>query len=160
MQDIAVPLLANRLGGRYAELIEFRQGGTLRLSELEAEMLPWTHAQVAGMMARRWNLPERFAALIEGHAAIEPWMSSRDSEPGRLVVAMSSLLPAIADGAWPELPKFEECYQQVRPLGGPRLSALLAKIDRDFGSYAPALKLRMPRKSLADCYQESAAAAV
>ena len=68
LQDMAVPLLAKEFPQVYVKLLEGRNQGRRRLSNLESEAFGWTHGQAAGMLARQWNLPEEFAALIEGHA--------------------------------------------------------------------------------------------
>ena len=89
LQDMAVPLLAKEIPQVYARLLEARNQGQRRLSNLESETFGWTHGQAAGMLARQWNLPEEFAALIEGHAGGSRTARNRANRAG---------------GSWPSRP--------------------------------------------------------
>lgn len=154
LQDMAVPLLAKELSEEYAALLEAREGGKTRLSQLERERFGWTHAAAAAQMARQWNLPEEFAALIERHTEIDALLNEREPNRAELAVAMSSLLPAASDEEWPELGRFESYLGQVAPSGASVL-ALLEAIDAEFADFAPVLKITAPEKSLAVRYQEA-----
>jgi HD-like signal output (HDOD) protein len=158
LQDMAVPLLAKEAPAVYAKLLASRDNGRRRLSTLERQLFGWTHAEAAGIMARQWNLPEDFATLIEGHQDVDQWLAEPKSDPGMLAVAMSALLPTVADPVWNEGPKLEACYEKAAPKGGPSLADLLAKIDREFADFAPILKIANPAKSLVECHSELAAA--
>ena len=67
LQDMAVPLLAKEFPADYSQLLAEREGGNRRLSDLERERFGWDHAQAAGQMAQKWNLPDSLAGLIAGH---------------------------------------------------------------------------------------------
>lgn len=155
LQDMAVPVLAKEAPTLYAKLLEAREGGKFRLSYLEERVFGWTHPEAAGMMGRQWNLPDAFALLLENHQDVERWACRAEDEPGKLVVAMSALLPAAADPTWTECEMFEGYYQKVAPAGSPSVAELLARIDREFAEFAPVLKLSTPSKSLVDCLQEA-----
>jgi HD-like signal output (HDOD) protein len=159
LQDMAVPLLAKEAPAIYVRLLSARDNGKVRLSLLERQAFGWTHAEAAGMMARQWNLPEGFAVLIENHLEVDPWIQKPQSEPGKLAVAMSAMLPTGTDQTWAECARFEEYYQRVCPPGGPALSELLEQTDEGFADFAPVLKLSKPSKSLVDWYHEAAACA-
>ncbi len=45
LQDMAIPLLAKELPAEYAELLNAREGGQQRLSDLERAKFDWTHAE-------------------------------------------------------------------------------------------------------------------
>ena len=107
-------------------------------------------------MARQWDLPEAFAVLIEDHLAIDQWAAHADSEPGKLAVALSALLPTIDDTSWSEYGVFEKYYRKVRPASGPSIEDLLEQVDRQFTDFAPVLKIAVPENSLVDRYQEAA----
>jgi len=159
LQDMAIPLLAKEAPKLYIKLLEARDGGKFRLSYMEDRVFGWTHAEAAGIMARQWKLPEDFAVLIENHHVADRLVSQGGVESGKLVVALSALLPAVADPLWLELETFEKCYRKVCPAGGPSAVELLHQVDREFAEFAPMLKLPKPRKSLVDTYNEVAAAA-
>jgi HD-like signal output (HDOD) protein len=153
LQDMAVPMLAKEFSQIYLKLLEARDNGRRRLSTLEGETFGWTHGQAAGMLARQWNLPEEFAALIEGHsggAAGDP----KASDPGRQIVALSALLPSAADPLWLECAQWEQALAEVCP-SLPSPAGLLGQIDQEFIEFAPVLKLAAPRKSLVECHQEA-----
>jgi HD-like signal output (HDOD) protein len=154
LQDMAVPVLAREAPNLYQKLLQARNGGRLRLSQLEQRLFGWTHAQAAGIMARLWNLPEELATLLENHHAVDRWASRRDTEPGRLAVAISALLPTTVDPTWVESEAFEAYYQQIAPTESPPVVELLGQIDREFADLAPVLKLPTPRKSLAEAFYE------
>jgi len=159
LQDMAVPLLAKSAPEEYTKLLEARNDGSVRLSALEEETFGWNHAEAAGKMARHWKLPETFAEMIEGHQFIEKWIEKPDTEAGRLVVAISSMLPAAVDNHWDESELFEKYYGQVCPAGGPSVAEFLGEIDAEFTEFAPVLKLAAPVKSLVDVHADSTAAA-
>ena len=159
LQDMAVPLLAKENPKSYVELLEARDNGHVRLSHLERAAFGWTHSDAAGMMARQWNLPEAFADMIESHHAIEQHAANYKANPGKMAVALSALLPTVADAEWCECGPFEQYYEKTVPSGSPTVVEMLAQIDEQFVNFAPVLKVSTPSKSLVDCYQEVTAAA-
>ena len=159
LQDMAVPLLAKENSKSYVELLMARDNGRVRLSHLEKEAFGWTHSDAAGMMARQWNLPNDFAAAIESHHAIEQYAANAKAHPGKTAVALSALLPTVADPEWTECRLFEQYYDQTVPSGSLTVAEMLAQIDEQFVNFAPVLKVSTPNKSLVDCYQEVTAAA-
>ena len=159
LQDMAVPLLAKEIPDIYVKLLDARQDGKFRLSDLEQAVFGWTHAHAAGIMARQWNLPDDFAVLVENHQAIDRWVTQPDKAPGNLAVAMSALLPTVADPLWKECDRFEAYYEKVRPSEGPSAAELLCQIDKEFAEFAPVLKIATPGKSLVESHQEMTTAA-
>jgi HD-like signal output (HDOD) protein len=147
LQDMAIPLLAKEQPARYLKLLEGRHEGETRLSDLERQEFGWTHAEAAGFMARQWSLPEEFAQLIEAHTKLDLFLAEGCKDSGKLAVALSALLPAAQDDEWFEREKFLDAYNK---LAGPRKSIreLFAHIDKEFGEFAPILKLPTPAKSL------------
>jgi len=156
LQDMAVPLLAKETPGLYVKLLEARQGGKVRLSSLENRVFGWTHADAGGIMARQWNLPDGFAVLVESHPAIERWAGEAQSEPGKLAVALSALLPAAADPTWTDREEFEDYYRKVTPNSAPDVAELLDEVDQQFAQFAPVLKLATPSRSLVASLRETA----
>jgi HD-like signal output (HDOD) protein len=159
LQDMAIPLLAKELPQRYVELLEARNGGTRRLSELEREAFGWTHADAAAYMARSWKLPEEFANLIETHASIDQLLTAEPKNNAKLGVALSALLPAASDKQWHEQEKFLSAYQQLTAGKGRSPKDLFEKTDKEFANFAPILKLAAPAQSLVS-YLEPVAATV
>jgi len=154
LQDMAVPLLAKELGDKYRTLIEGRDEGESRISDLERETFGWTHAEAGGVIARGWSLPEAFAELIESHLDLEDYLAAPEKDPGRVAVALSALLPATADESWKELDRFQAAYDKVMK-GGPTVAETLEKVDADYEEFAPVLKLANPSVTLVELYNQS-----
>ncbi len=152
LQDMAVPLLSKELGSDYASLIAERQDGAARLSDLERARYGWTHAEAGGMIARKWNLPEEFAQLIETHADLQSQLDDPAAEVSGLAVALSALLPASCDGDWPERAAFDAAYEQISRGRAPAAREMLAEVDAQFTDFAPVLHLSAPSQTLLDCY--------
>ena len=160
LQDMAIPILAKESPQLYVKLLESRKQGRFRLSSLENQIFDWNHAQAGGMMARHWNLPDDFASLIENHTATEKSIEQSHEAPDKAAVAMSALLPAIADPVWTECQQFESYYEKIIPGNSPTIMELMGQIDREFEHLAPIMKISMPAKSLVDLYNEVTASAV
>lgn len=152
LQDMAVPLLAKEAPAVYAKLLEARNQGQRRLSALEQQLFGWNHGQAGAMMAQQWNLPEEFATLIEAHVDLDRWTAEPNSHGPHRVVAMSALLPTVADPVWLEAPRLEGLYTAIAPGGSPPLAELLATLDQEFSDFAPLLKISTPARSLAEMY--------
>jgi HD-like signal output (HDOD) protein len=159
LQDMAIPVLAKEASEIYVKLLQAREGGRYRLSQLEHEVFGWTHATAGGIMARHWNLPEQFAMLVESHADADKWIAAPAENPAQLAVAMSALLPAVSDSQWWEAARFEDYYRQISGPTSPKVTEFLASIDAQFTEFAPILKLSTPGKSLVESYDESLAIA-
>jgi HD-like signal output (HDOD) protein len=157
LQDMAVPLLAKELPNDYLALLESRHDGQARLSDLEQQRFGWNHAQAAAKMARAWKMPEGFANLVERHITLDSDANSRPLDTAQLAVSLSSLLPSVSDSSWHDYRRFEESYGFVFRAGGPSMSDLLARIDREFQDFAPMLKLTAPTKTLVAWREESIA---
>jgi len=159
LQDMAVPLLAKAAPEAYAKLLTVRQQGGIRLSLLERSVFGWTHAEAAALMGRQWNLPETFVELIEGHLEVCCTADAARREAQRVAVAMSALLPTIADPVWSECEAFQKLYRAFCPASGPPMVELLGQIDREFADFAPVLRLAPPSTSLVQSYHEVVGAA-
>ncbi|MGD0383534.1 MAG: HDOD domain-containing protein [Thermoguttaceae bacterium] len=154
LQDMAIPILAKESPQLYVKLLESRKQGQIRLSSLENQIFGWNHAQAGGMMARHWNLPDDFASLIENHTATEKIVEQSNEAPDKAAMAMSALLPAIADPVWTECQQFESYYEKIMPGNSPTIMELMGQIDREFEHLAPIMKISTPAKSLVDRYNE------
>jgi HD-like signal output (HDOD) protein len=155
LQDMAIPLLSKALPVEYSKLFAAREGGKIRMSQLEQERFGWDHARAAAQMARQWNLPDEFADLIERHTQVDQLIAAGDSSRGHVAVALSSHLPVSSDEIWLDAARFESHYQTVAAGKGPSVAEILAQIDREFLEFAPVLKIVVPAKGLADCYHEA-----
>lgn len=157
LQDMAIPLLAKELPEAYVELLNGRENGKYRLSDLERERFGWTHADAAARMGQRWNLPDELIQPLARHIESAKVVSDNAAAPGVRAVALSALLPAGVDNCWNECTQFDELYQQIRGTG-PTMTEFLAKIDEEFLEFAPVLQMSAPARSLVDCYQDVATA--
>lgn len=154
LQDMAVPILAKEAPELYVKLLQGRNDGKLRLSFIEERIFATDHAAIGGLMARQWNLPEVFATLIESHLNIDKLATSASSTPSELGVALSALLPTVADPTWLECSLFEHYYHKVVPAGSRNIVEMLGSVDELFKQFAPVLRLSTPSKTLVDSYNE------
>ena len=158
LQDMAVPLLAKELPAEYIELLQQRESGRHRLSDLERQRFGWDHAEAAAHLAHTWNLPAEFVTMVESHTTTDILTDKFRGHWGRIAVALSSLLPAVADDDWYDCAKFEETFEALRPIGNPPIQHILEQVDREFAEIAPVLKLPKPARSLVDLYQAATTA--
>jgi HD-like signal output (HDOD) protein len=154
LQDLAVPLLAKELTKRYEQILNNRNSGE-RLSNLERAEFGWTHADAGAVIARKWNLPEEFAQLIEHHIDLDELLADPAAEPSQLAVALSSMLPVSSDDHWADSHQFEAAYARLKGPNGPTIPELLGQIDEQFAEFAPVLDIAVPARSLVDCYHEA-----
>jgi HD-like signal output (HDOD) protein len=158
LQDMAIPLLAKEIPQRYLKLFQDRSEGLERLSDLEQANFGWTHADAAAFMCRSWSLPEEFAVLIESHCHLEQLVAQSGKFPGKLAVALSSLLPATSDKEWNDRDRFLAAFNQLTAGKGTTAPCLMAEVDKAFLEFAPVLRLATPSKTLAQYLEEVPAA--
>ncbi|MEZ6091928.1 MAG: HDOD domain-containing protein [Pirellulaceae bacterium] len=149
LQDMAIPLLLKELPTEYDVLLEVRETNKLRLSTLERVRFGWDHAEAAGVLARKWNLPEEFAGLMERHTQLDELLATGTDIRGHACVALAALLPCCSDATWSEQPLFVDGFRQI---AGPAidLKSLMQTVDEQVEQFAPLLKLPVPRVKLAD----------
>ncbi|MGE3778613.1 MAG: HDOD domain-containing protein, partial [Pirellulaceae bacterium] len=147
LQDMAIPLLAKELPVQYQNLLEARQGGANRLSDLERDMFGWTHGEAGAEIARNWHLPESFGNLIAHHADLPPGVPA---SPAARVIALSSLLPSTCDSEWTERERFLATMDEVQPGLAANAESLFEDVEADFAEFAPVLKLAKPARPLVD----------
>jgi len=139
LQDIAVPLLARDLGEIYTALLFRRDDGRVRLSQLEREVFGWTHAEVAASLLEEWHLPRELAILVRSHTDAEQLLAQTSPPAAAVAVAMSSLLPAATDRAWPERQSLEFCWDQLPLRHQSALPDFLKMIDEAYNELANSL---------------------
>ena len=157
LQDMAIPLLAKEAPAAYNKLLEARNDGAVRLSDLEHRVFGWTHAEAGAMIARQWNLPDEFAVLIEAHLDLEERLKAPAGESAAIAVGLSALLPATSDSQWSDSTRFIESFELAVGPGGPSPNEILAQVDDEFTEFAPVLKLSSPGKSLVEILEEATA---
>lgn len=157
LQDMALPILAKQLPLRYMVLFEQRQTEGVPLSQLEESTFGWTHAQAGGLIARRWNLPETCAALIEMHTQYDQLSTCPEAEPAGYAVALSAVLPSFADELWTDGARFLEAYALGQELGLPAAEEVLQTVDDQFRELAPALRMAVPPQTLLKCLESISA---
>jgi HD-like signal output (HDOD) protein len=86
LSDMAVPLLALRVGKPYADVLARRDAGEAELCELEFDTFGWDHAQVGAWMSEQWELPDAMTASIRVH---------HSGEAPRDPVALAGLLDEV-----------------------------------------------------------------
>ena len=113
IQDIAIPLLAQKWGNKYAEMFKQTNSGYVRLSTLEREVMGWNHADAGVILAEGWNLGEVIGDAISKHIEdvsthnpiCEPTLSG--------ITALSALLPKVSDWEWFEVMQFVDAFRSM-----------------------------------------------
>ncbi len=68
LQDMAVPVLAHARPDDYGPVLRaWHAQAQPPLEQLEQTAFGWSHADVGGLLARAWSLPESLGAAIAGH---------------------------------------------------------------------------------------------
>lgn len=67
LQDMAVPMLADRYPVEYGNVLQAWHEGEEDLSSLEQAAFGWDHAEVGSWICSEWDFPETLAADIGGH---------------------------------------------------------------------------------------------
>ena len=132
LQDMAVPLLAQKWPNEYANMIQKSNTQHMRLSTLELELMGWDHASAGGILALGWGLG-RFIAQVVAQHANNFFDNNGVCEPSVVgIVALSSRLPKIQDRQWFEVIPFVNGYLQMF---GPKLTELaeILKITDEYG---------------------------
>jgi HD-like signal output (HDOD) protein len=150
LQDFALPVLAKQLPARYTFLFERRRTHGEPMSQLEKETFGWTHAQAGALLARRWNIPDNCASLIELHTEFSELAKCPETEPTGFAVVLSAALPSFGENTWPERVAFVEAYTAAQSVGLPPLEELVELVDEQFRELAPALKIPVPSQTLLD----------
>lgn len=70
LQDMAVPILAEKHPARYGPLLEHWHNSDEDLAALETKEFGWNHPEVATWICDEWKLPESLAAAIGGHHGV------------------------------------------------------------------------------------------
>lgn len=153
LQDMALPLLLKKLPAEYEALVRRRQETGDRLSQLEREAFGWDHAEAAGLMAKQWNLPDRFITLIEAHTQPQRWFDGKAEHLPSACVSLASLVPCDLDEGWMERDLFASGYQSVAGQAGEKLVELLDDTDRGTAEFAPLMKLTAPQKTLVQLWK-------
>ena len=112
-------------------------------------MFGWDHADAAAMLAKQWNLPDEFVALIAQHTHLSELLSG-EVDKGAACVALASQLPSCSDDDWGEREQFIEGYKQLTGHSDSELTQVFADVDESTSEFAPVLKLPVPKQSLTD----------
>ncbi|MEL7266327.1 MAG: HDOD domain-containing protein [Planctomycetota bacterium] len=154
LQDMAIPLLMKSMPREYEQLLDQRESGNSRLSDLEKDCFGWTHADAAGLIAAKWKLPQRFIRLVQGHTDFEGLMqrlAAGDAEVrDTACVALAALVPSCRDNEWPEMDAFFNGFEILangQPLS---LLEICEEVDDQTSEYAPLLQVPVPSVGLAE----------
>lgn len=155
LQDMAIPLLLRELPSEYDALLHKRASEGGRLSGLEKEMFGWDHADAAAMLAKQWNLPQEFVTLIAKHTHLEDLLDGNPDHQSSACVAVASLLPSCTESTWDEYRMFAEGYVRLTRQPASSLKPIFATVDKSTEEFAPILRLPVPKKPLADYFNEA-----
>jgi HD-like signal output (HDOD) protein len=134
MLDAGAPLL-HRLLGRPVERILASGEPPARQFEVESQVLPFTHVDVAAALLRRWSLPGLLAGPIESHHTV-PGDSERP-EPVDALHRIAFCAGAVSLTATP-MPRIsgdiESAAAGVMGLGADALAAVLRRTTEEYAA--------------------------
>ena len=134
MLDCGTPILCDLLGPAAQSLVA-EGASPLRQFKQEFETLPFTHVDIATVLARRWRLPDLLARPIERHHA-EPPQGGRP-EPIHLLHRVAYYVGAIQlDSAFkPRQPApLALTAENILGLNAAQLSQIIARTGQEYGA--------------------------
>ena len=149
LQDMSVPLLLKLKAADYGYVLDsLVKNKGKRLSELEEEFFGWNHADANFVLAQHWKLPEILVDLLSNHLKAVETSKEFSQHPERAVVALSALIPSIANSEWTERKLFVDTFETCCPGNSRLFPMLFDRVDREFDQYASLLQLPAPKQSL------------
>jgi len=134
MLDVGVPLMHRLLGSKY-EAVLSAAPSPMRLYQGEFAALPFTHADVAAALCRRWGLPEVLRLPIEWRYV--PPQPGRTADLMRRMQRVAHYAGAVHVRPWEEEPvEAQELASSVRDLlclQDAALEDVLADAAREYG---------------------------
>ena len=145
LQDMAIPVMMKVKPQDYTEFfVEMKKHESLRLSGIEKKAFGWTHADAAGVLGRKWKLPESLCSLMESHIQLEGDAQKAEAT----AIAISALLPMAFREAGPEKEQLLVAIAKYFPGQNQLLPTVFAKLDKEYNQYASILQLATPKRSL------------
>jgi len=155
LQDIAIPLLADYKPEIYSQLMEASKSRNLRLSFVEKKVIGWTHGEAGGKIIRHWMLPDEFACIVEKHHLIDEMDPQQDETPNAFIVALSSLLPSVAQEDWGEKEAFVENFLTFKEISESDIEPVFGNVDEEIGEFAQILRIAPPKVGLREILANS-----
>ncbi|MCL2624120.1 MAG: HDOD domain-containing protein [Planctomycetaceae bacterium] len=153
LQDIAIPILAQKWKSEYTAMIHQSTTRQVRLSTLEREKMNWDHSIAGGILAIGWNLGDTVANGIVKHTdtvIVSPTgLPSLDD-----IVVLSALLPKMRDENWHEAKTFVEVFHRMFGAKLTDLNSIFSNTDTDTDKLAALINLGRIPKKLSDYWQE------
>ena len=155
MQDMAIPILAEKWESEYTDMFQKSIMGHARLSRLEREMMGWDHAEAGAILADRWNLGELIGHAISQHTN-DVFQNDVHCPPTIVgITALSALLPKTHDTQWLEVAPFVDTFHMMFGSKLTEIAAILSKTDTDSSQLAGLINLGVGSKSLSEYWQET-----
>ncbi|MDR0871733.1 MAG: HDOD domain-containing protein [Planctomycetaceae bacterium] len=131
-QDVALPILAESMPGKYELLLKRREQTGRRLSKIEMETFGWTHAEASAVLLQEWGFDDSLATLVESHSEADFDVNPQTDKKEVLektVIILSGLLPSVADADWKEGDQFFNMYFRFHRKGVPYPDAVFSRIE-------------------------------
>ena len=155
IQDIAVPLLAEKWESEYSEMFKKTNSEHVRLSTLERDMMGWDHSIAGAILAMNWNLGESISTAVSKHIE-EVSTYNPTCEPTLTgITALSALLPKVSDWEWFEVLKFVDAFRSMFGSKLVDISAILDKTDTISNQLAGLINLGKAPKTFSKSWQET-----
>lgn len=131
LHDIGKIVAMHTLGSEYGAVVAAARDEHLLLLEAEARLLPFTHPEIGGLLAEKWNLPPMVAEAIQFHHAPEAspshgletavvHVADIFSRAAGLGTGGDARVPALLPAAWDLVGL---CLEDIEPLMGEMMAA-------------------------------------
>jgi HD-like signal output (HDOD) protein len=149
LQDMSIPLLMKAKPTEYVPLLDdLVKKKNKRLSELEMDRFDWTHADAALVLGHHWKLPDILIELTSNHLKVEESVANFSKTPEQAVVALSALLPSVANEEWNDRELFLSSFKICFPDKPQLFATLFNRVDVEFEQYASLLQITQPKQTL------------
>ena len=155
MQDIAIPLLAQKWRNEYAEMLKKTRFGHVRLSAIERETMGWDHSDAGAILTEYWNLGEVVGNAVSKHiddvVPHDPACELTLTE----ITALSALLPKVPDREWFEVLNFVDLFRTIFGQKLEDISTILDETDMVSNQLSGLVNLGKVPKLLGKSWQET-----
>ena len=144
LQDIAIPLLAQRWPKEYEKILTQHLESGICISILEEETFGWNHPNAGALLVKEWGFGEELASNIAAHHATgSPNRGEEKSNLEKMIIRLSSLIPSCLEKEWKESDHFFTTFAKI-PVEGVTDVEIFKLADQLFTDLRAILQLEQP----------------
>jgi len=154
LQDIAIPLLAQRWPEEYGEILTRHQETGICLSVLEEETFGWNHADTGAFLIKEWGFGEELASNIAAHHAMG-FRNNGMEKPHleKMIIRLSSLMPSCLEEEWIDSDRFFTTFARIQVKGVTDVE-VFKLADQLFTDLRTVMQLEQPISSITSFHRQ------